>query len=70
MQQMIEDVLLTFNEAKSFLRVSRSTLLRMMDAKEVPAYKVGNNWRFYKSELKQVIKPVVVVKATEQGESS
>ena len=68
MQQIIDDVLLTFNETRNILRVSRSTLLRMMDAGEIPAYKVGNTWRFYKSEVKQVVRPVIVLKAPEQGE--
>ena len=57
MSQTMEE-LLTLKEAMRYLRVSRSKLLRMMKEGEIPAYKVGHDWRFYQSELKQVIKPV------------
>lgn len=70
-QTIVEEPLMKFNEVRKFLRVSRSTLLRMMERKEIPAYKVGNTWRFYPSDVRQSVKPAVVsAEPTEQGEAA
>jgi excisionase family DNA binding protein len=44
-------VLLTFKEAMDFLRVSRSTLYRLMWSGQLRGHKVGSTWRFYESDL-------------------
>jgi excisionase family DNA binding protein len=46
-----EPALLTFKEAMEFLRVSRSTLYRLMWAGQVRGHKVGSAWRFYQQDL-------------------
>ncbi len=48
--------LLTMKEAISHLRVSRSTLYRMMWSGQLPGYKVSNTWRFKKDDLNNCIK--------------
>jgi excisionase family DNA binding protein len=50
-----EDTLLTFKEAMSFLRVSRSTLYRLMWSGQLCGHKVGSTWRFYKDDLRSVV---------------
>ena len=50
-----EDTLLTFKEAMSFLRVSRSTLYRLMWSGQLCGHKVGSTWRFYKDDLRGVV---------------
>jgi len=50
-----EDTLLTFKEAMSFLRVSRSTLYRLMWSGQLRGHKVGSTWRFYKQDLRSVV---------------
>jgi excisionase family DNA binding protein len=50
-----EDTLLTFKEAMSFLRVSRSTLYRLMWSGQLCGHKVGSTWRFYKHDLRSVV---------------
>ncbi len=37
--------LLTLAEAATILRVSKRTLLRMIQKKDIPAFKVGGQWR-------------------------
>lgn len=44
-------VLLTFREAMAFLRVSRSTLYRLMWSGQLRGHKVGSTWRFYEADL-------------------
>jgi len=44
-------VLLTFREAMDFLRVSRSTLYRLMWSGQLQGHKVGSTWRFYEADL-------------------
>ncbi|HEY7349027.1 MAG TPA: helix-turn-helix domain-containing protein [Ktedonobacterales bacterium] len=50
-----EETLLTFKEAMSFLRVSRSTLYRLMWSGQLCGHKVGSTWRFYKQDLRSVV---------------
>lgn len=45
--------LLTLGEAATFLQVSKRTLLRMIQRKEVPAFKVGGQWRIRESQFRK-----------------
>jgi excisionase family DNA binding protein len=47
--------LLTFKEAMSYLRVSRSTLYRLMWIGQLTGHKVGSTWRFYREDLRACI---------------
>jgi excisionase family DNA binding protein len=42
---------LTFDEAKEYLRTTTSTLYRLVQKGVVPASKVGGQWRFKKDRL-------------------
>ena len=55
MQVIQEDILLTFKEAMRFLKVSRSTLYRLMWSRQLPGHKVGSSWRFYRSDLQACV---------------
>jgi excisionase family DNA binding protein len=44
-------MLLTFKEAMDFLRVSRSTIYRLMWSGQLRGHKVGSTWRFYEADL-------------------
>ena len=44
---------LTLAEAATILQVSKRTILRMIQKKEVPALKVGGQWRMRESQLKR-----------------
>lgn len=44
--------LITLAEAASLLQVSKRTLLRMIQKKDVPAFKVGGQWRIRESQFK------------------
>src|SRR5215472_2887747 len=50
-QVIQDDVLRTFKEAMSYLRVSRSTLYRLMWSGQLTGHKVGSTWRFYREDL-------------------
>ena len=50
-----EESLLTFKEAMGYLRVSRSTLYRLMWAGQLTGHKVGCTWRFYREDLQACI---------------
>lgn len=45
--------LITLAEAASLLQISKRTLLRMIQKKEVPAFKVGGQWRIRESQFKE-----------------
>ena len=43
--------LIDFNETKQYLKVSRSTLYRLLQSGRIPASKVGGQWRFRRERL-------------------
>ena len=47
----VSALLLTFKEAMEFLRVSRSTMYRLMWSGQLRGHKVGSSWRFYEQDL-------------------
>ena len=47
----MEDEILTFDEAKDYLKVSRSTLYSWVRQKKIPVSKMGRFWRFKKSKI-------------------
>lgn len=47
-----DDTLLTFKEAMGYLRVSRSTLYRLMWSGQLTGRKVGSTWRFLRGDLR------------------
>ena len=49
----IEFRFMTLAEAAKMLQVSKRTLLRMIQQKEVPAFKVGGQWRLRESQFRK-----------------
>ena len=45
--------LLTLGEGAAILQVSKRTLLRMIQKREVPAFKVGGQWRIRESQFRK-----------------
>ncbi len=45
--------LLTLEAAAGILQVSKRTLLRMIQKREVPAFKVGGQWRIRESQFRK-----------------
>jgi excisionase family DNA binding protein len=52
MEKQLENIrLLTLSEAAKLLQVSTRTLQRMIRQKQLPAFKVGGQWRMRESQL-------------------
>lgn len=47
---MTEDIL-TLQEVASYLKVDERTVYRMLKSKEIPAFRVGSQWRFKKDAI-------------------
>jgi len=47
---MAEEIL-TIKEVADYLRVDRYTIYRLLAKKELPAFKVGNQWRFQRKVI-------------------
>ncbi len=45
--------LITLETAADILQVSKRTLLRMIQKREVPAFKVGGQWRIRESQFRR-----------------
>jgi excisionase family DNA binding protein len=70
-QGLASHELLTFKEAQDFLRVSRSTLYRLMWSGQLIGHKVGSHWRFLPADLQAcvLLAPLTQV-GDDQGEES
>jgi len=54
MEEKIENIqLLTLSEAADVLQVSTRTLQRMIRNGQLPAFKVGGQWRLRETQLRQ-----------------
>ena len=54
MDEKLEDIrLLTLSEAADLLQVSTRTLQRMIRNGQLPAFKVGGQWRLRETQLRQ-----------------
>ncbi|MFQ5855189.1 MAG: helix-turn-helix domain-containing protein [Anaerolineae bacterium] len=49
------DEILTVEEAADYLKVSKTTIRRWCIREQLPAFKIGREWRIYKKELERVI---------------
>ena len=50
------DEILTIKELSAYLKTSEKTIYRLLSKNEIPAFKVGNVWRFEKEAIDQWIK--------------
>lgn len=51
---MPEDIL-TIREVADYLKVTERTLYRLVQEGKLPAFKVGNSWRFRREDLERWI---------------
>lgn len=51
MEDLNNDKALTTEDACHFLSISRQTLYKLVRSKKIPGRKVGDNYRFLKSDL-------------------
>ena len=45
-QPRIEPAVMTVGEVANYLRIHQTTLYRMLKKGEIPAFRVGSDWRF------------------------
>jgi excisionase family DNA binding protein len=54
-----DEIMFTTDEALQYLRISRSTMYRLIEDGTLKGHKVGAKWRFFKSDLKASINPIM-----------
>ena len=47
----MQEKLLTTEQVASYLKIDKFTVYRLMTQKKIPAFKVGNQWRFKKKMI-------------------
>ncbi len=47
----MSDEIMTIRDVAEFLKVNERTVYRLAAAKKIPAFKVGNVWRFKKYDI-------------------
>ena len=57
--------ILTLEEVAAYLKAGKRTVYRLAQKGEIPAFKLGGNWRFRRSELDRWIAESINKKKTE-----
>jgi excisionase family DNA binding protein len=47
----VQEKLLTTEQVASYLKIDKFTVYRLVTQKKIPAFKVGNQWRFKKKMI-------------------
>lgn len=51
-----KESILTIDELADYLKISKSTLYKLVQARKIPGQKVGRHWRFHRDAIDQWIK--------------
>ena len=59
MQEEIKDnvKIMTINDVASFLKLSKITIYKLIKKGELPAFREGNAWRFYRHKIELIARP-------------
>jgi excisionase family DNA binding protein len=52
----MQEILLTAHQVARYLRIDKFTVYRLVSQKKLPAFKVGNQWRFKRQLLDEWLK--------------
>jgi excisionase family DNA binding protein len=61
---MAQDEFMTTKEVAQYLRVDQYTIYRLVSQKKIPAFKIGNQWRFKRSVLERWLKTKMNISIT------
>jgi len=56
MSQSSKSELMTAEETCRYLKITQRTLYRYLRSRRIPAFKLGSQWRFVRSDLEQWIR--------------
>ena len=48
---------MTITEVASFLKLSKITIYKLIKRGELPAFREGNAWRFYRDKIELIARP-------------
>jgi repressor LexA len=65
---MVSDIM-TLQEIANYLKVNKQTIYRMLNAKQIPAFRVRSEWRFQKSAIDEWIKKGQTIPSSGQASS-
>ena len=49
--------IMTINDVASFLKLSKITIYKLIKKGELPAFRVGNSWRFHRDKIEMIARP-------------
>lgn len=64
----MQEVLLTTEQVARYLKVDKFTVYRLVARKKIPAFRVGNQWRFKRSMLEQWLKTNMNVSSSRKSQ--
>jgi excisionase family DNA binding protein len=66
MEKTMQENLLTTNQVARYLGIDKFTLYRLVTRNRIPAFKVGNQWRFKKRMLDQWLRSNANIRTLEE----
>ncbi len=67
-EHRFESRLLRVSEVADYLRVHPSTVYRMLKNRQIPAYRIGNDWRFDRDKIEEWIDQREVVQHAKRND--
>ena len=62
------NALMTIEEVASYFKTSKYTIYRLIQRKEIPASKIGNQWRFKREDIDEWLKTNAVTTDDDRGD--
>ena len=53
--RQLEREILTVAEVANYLRVSKGTVYKLLKARELPAFRIGSDWRFSRDDVERLM---------------
>ena len=50
-----QNAIMTIDDVASFLKLSKITIYKLVKKGDIPAFRVGNSWRFQRDKIEQMI---------------
>jgi excisionase family DNA binding protein len=53
--QLETSAIMTIDEVASFLKLSKITIYKLVKKGDLPAFRVGNSWRFQRDKIEMIV---------------
>ena len=55
-EKRVDSEIMTVDEVAEYLKLSKITIYKLAKKGELPAFRIGNSWRFHRAKIEELIK--------------